>query len=197
MFEWSNAGRTERTPLLRNGSRTASHAGPWHPRPGCDHRPIIRREASPLAWQIRERGVAAEATPRRARGQGIAGSSMALVKLRARLASGVSRVMTESDRRTNEQAIAVARGQAELPPFIAKAKTRWQEIRHAYSQAAAALNATGQSDDRILASDVRGFLDKHPDMNATPEIFAVRHARNLSAARSKPEPPTPDRGRGR
>ncbi len=161
-------------------------------------RPVqLHRFRERFARELRERGVAAEATPRRARGRGVAGSSMALVKLRARLASGVSRVMTESDRRTNEQAIAVARGQAELSPFIAKAKTRWQEIRHAYSQAAAALNATGQSDDRILASDVRGFLDKHPDMNATPEIFAVRHARNLSAARSKPEPPTPDRGRGR
>ena len=161
-------------------------------------RPVqLHRFRERFARELRERGVAAEATPRRARGRGVAGSSMALVKLRARLASGASRVMTESDRRTNEQAIAVARGQAELSPFIAKAKTRWQEIRHAYSQAAAALNATGQSDDRILASDVRGFLDKHPDMNATPEIFAVRHARNLSAARSKPEPPTPDRGRGR
>ena len=47
MPEWSRTDRTERTPLLRNDSRTASHAGPLHPRPGCDHRPIIRREASP------------------------------------------------------------------------------------------------------------------------------------------------------
>ena len=166
-------------------------------------RPVqLHRFRERFARELRERGVAAEATPRRARGRGIAGSSMALVKLRARLASSASRQLTESDRRTNEQAIAVARGQAELPPFIAKAKTRWQEIRHAYSQAAAALNATGQSDDRILASDVRGFLDKHPDMNATPEIFAARHARILAAARPMaaplaPEPATHDRGRGR
>ena len=166
-------------------------------------RPVqLHRFRERFARELRERGVAAEATPRRARGRGVAGSSMALVKLRARLASGVSRVMTESDRRTNEQAIAVAHGRAELPPFIAKGKTRWQEIRHAYKQAAAALDATGQSEDRTLARDVRGFLDKHPDMTATPEIFAARHARNLTAARPKveplaPEPATHDRGRGR
>ena len=123
------------------------------------------------------------------RGRGVAGSSMALVKLRARLASGASRVMTESDRRTNEQAIAVARGQAELPPFIAKGKTRWQEIRHAYQPSGGRAGCAGQSEDRMLASAVRGFLDKHPDMNATPEIFAARHARNLEVNRPKPEPP--------
>ena len=166
-------------------------------------RPIqLHRFRERFARELRERGVVAEATPRRARGRGVAGSSIALVKLRARLASGVSRVMTDADRRTNEQAIAVARGQAELPPFIAKGKTRWQEIRQAYSQAAAALDATGQSEDRELAGDVRGFLDKHPDMNATPEIFAARHAQNLTEARPKVEPLAPEsathyRGRGR
>ena len=152
--------------------------------------------------RIRARGVAAEATPRRARGQGIAGSSMALVKLRARLRIEGNRQLTQADRRTNEHAIAVARGQAELPPFIAKGKTRWQEIRDAYEQAAISLDATGQIDDRALAEDVRGFLDKHPDINTTPEIFAARHARNLAAARQNPalpvsEPKPYDRGRGR
>jgi len=93
--------------------------------------------------------------------------------------------MTNADRRTNEQAVAVARGKVELPPFIAKGKTRWQKIRHAYSQAAVALDATGQPEDRTLASDVRGFLDAHPDLNATPEIFAAHHARILAAVRAK------------
>ena len=114
---------------------------------------------------------------------------MALVKLRARLRTEGSRQITQSDRRTNEQAIAVARGEGILPTFISKGKTRWQEIWQAYGQAAAALDATGQSEDKALASDVRGFLDKHPDVNATPEIFAARYARNLQATRPKPQPP--------
>ena len=118
----------------------------FNPRPEQLHRFRER-----FARELRERGVAAEATPRRARGRGIAGSSMALVKLRARLANGVGSVMTNADRRTNEQAITFARGHAKFPPFIVRGKTRWQEICHAYRQAAAALDATGRSDDRMLA----------------------------------------------
>ena len=164
-------------------------------------RPVqLNRFRERFARELRARGVAAEATPRRARGQGIAGSSMALVKLRARLRIEGSRQITNADRRTNEQAIAVAYGQAALPAFIAKGKTRWQQIREAYRQAAGALDATGQSEDQALASDVREFLEKHPDLNATPEIFAARHAQSLGLDQPQPEPPIPEpstRDRGR
>ena len=166
-------------------------------------RPVqLNRFRENFARELRARGVAAEATPRRARGRGIAGSSMALVKLRARLRTEGSRQMSHADRRTNEQAIAVARGLATLPAFIARGTERWQEIRVAYSRAAAALDATGAVEDRELASDVRGFLDKHQGMNATPEIFAAHHAQILGKKRSSPDPqapePTPrDRGRSR
>ena len=117
---------------------------------------------------------------------------MKLVKLRARLRAGGSRQITDSDRRTNEQAIAVARGQDQLPPFIAIGTVRWREIRRAYEQTADALDATGQSEDRELATDVRSFLEKHQGMNATPEVFAARHARNLEASLQTPELPSPD-----
>ena len=166
-------------------------------------RPVqLNRFRERFARELRARGVAAEATPRRARGQGIAGSSMALVKLRARLRTEGSRQITQSDRRTNEQAIAVARGQDQLPPFVATGTFRWQEIRRAYEQTAAALDATGQADDRVLASDVRAFLDKHQVMNATPEVFAAHHSRNLVAGETRLRPQAPessprDRGRGR
>jgi type IV secretion system T-DNA border endonuclease VirD2 len=166
-------------------------------------RPVqLNRFRERFARELRERGVAAEATPRRARGKGVAGSSMALVKIRARLRTEGSKQITESDLRTNEQAISVARGEATLPSFIARGTARWREIRAAYSQAAAALDATGQADDRELASDVRGFLDKHQGMNATPEVFAAHHARIIAAEKSKEDVPARDRlsrdkGRGR
>jgi type IV secretion system T-DNA border endonuclease VirD2 len=164
-------------------------------------RPVqLNRFRERFARELRARGVAAEATPRRARGQGIAGSSMALVKLRARLRTEGNRQITQSDRRTNEQAIAVARGEDQLPAFIAAGIFRWREIRRAYEQTAAALDATGQSDDRELAGDVRAFLDKHRGMNATPRVFAAHHARNLAAAQQRSGPPAPEfspRDRGR
>jgi type IV secretion system T-DNA border endonuclease VirD2 len=166
-------------------------------------RPVqLNRFRERFAHELRERGVAAEATPRRARGKGVAGSSMALVKIRARLRAEGSKQITESDLRINEQAISVARGEAPLPSFIARGTARWREIRAAYSQAAAALDATGQADDWELASDVRGFLDKHQGMNATPEVFAAHHARIIAAEKSEAaspalDRPPKDRGRGR
>ena len=161
-------------------------------------RPIqLHRFRERFARELRERGVVAEATPRRARGRGVAGSSIALVKLRARLRSEGTRQITQSDRRTNEQAIAVAKGQDQLPPFIAAGTFRWQEIRRAYEQAVAALDATGQADDRELASDVRGFLDKHKGMNATPEVFAARHAQSLNRGVPPIDVISPDRDRDR
>jgi type IV secretion system T-DNA border endonuclease VirD2 len=166
-------------------------------------RPVqLNRFRERFARELRERGVAAEATPRRARGKGVAGSTIALVKIRARLRTEGSKQITDSDLRTNEQAISVARGEAPLPSFIARGTARWRKIRAAYSQAAAALEATGQADDRELASDVRGFLDKHQGMNTTPAVFAAHHARIIAAERSKadvsaPDRPPKDRGRGR
>ena len=38
----------------------------------------------------------------------------------------------------------------------------------------------GAEGDRELASDVRTFLAKHQRMNATPEVFAARHAQLLN-----------------
>jgi type IV secretion system T-DNA border endonuclease VirD2 len=166
-------------------------------------RPVqLNRFRERFARELRARGVAAEATPRRARGQGIAGSSMALVKLRARLRAEGGRQITQSDRRTNEQALAVARGQEQLPSFIAVGTFRWQEIHRAYKQTADALDATGQADDHELAKDVRTFLAKHQSMNATPEVFAAHHARIIAANQSKaalpaPDQPPKDHGRGR
>ncbi|OAO04820.1 hypothetical protein A8B75_06655 [Sphingomonadales bacterium EhC05] len=166
-------------------------------------RPVqLNRLREQFARELRARGVVAEATPRRARGQGIAGSSMALVKLRARLRDGSSGQMTDADRRTNEQAIAVARGQAALPAFIALGTERWEEIRKAYRQAVSALDGTGSTEDRDLASDARGFLNKHQGMNATPEVFAAHHSgllnrtspvREINASRHLP----PDKGKSR
>ncbi len=166
-------------------------------------RPVqLNRFRERFARELRARGVAAEATPRRARGQGIAGSSMAVVKLRARLRAEGSRRITNADRRTNEQAIAVARGRDQLPPFIAAGTVRWQEIRRAYQQTADALDATGQVDDRELARDVRSFLDKHRGMNATPEVFAARHAKHLDRpvpplGVTPPEQSSPGKGKSR
>lgn len=143
-------------------------------------RPVqLNRFRERFARELRERGVAAEATPRRARGKGVAGSSMALVKLRARLRAEGGRQLTDADRRTNEQAMAVARGQGNLPEFVAKGTSRWEQIRRAYAVVAAALDMTGSAEDRTLAGDVRDFIGRQAHMKSTPEVFAARHKAGL------------------
>src|SRR3546814_20443886 len=95
-------------------------------------------------------------------------------KVKKRMQKKGSRQITNPDRRKNEEDNAGARSEDQLPTFSAAGTVRWREIRRAYEQTAAALDATGQSEDRALASDVRAFLDKHQGMNATPEVFADR-----------------------
>ena len=162
-------------------------------------RPVqLNRFREAFARELRTRGIAAEATPRRARGKGVAGSSMALVKLRTRLRSEGGQRISDADRRSNEQAIAVVRGEQQLPPFVARGTSRWQDICRAYGNVTAALDATGIAEDRSLADDVRGFLATHLGMNATPEIFAVRHAAAMNRTSPKVDPPNlPPRDRGR
>ena len=63
--------------------------------------------------------------------------------------------------------------------------------REAYGKAATALDATGQAEDKALASDVRAFLAKHPDMISTPEIFAARYSETIAAAKQQSEQRAP------
>src|SRR3546814_4719721 len=78
------------------------------------------REA--FAEALRSRGVEAEATPRYSRGQGRAGTSMALTQLRSRIRSGASRQPTETDLRQAREAMQIALGNAEQPAFVSKAR---------------------------------------------------------------------------
>lgn len=167
----------------------------FNPRP-----PDLNRLRERFARELRARGVAAEATPRRARGKGVAGSSTALVKLRARLRAGGGTAIADADRRTNHEAVDIARGNAALPAFVGAGGRRWQDICAAYDRIATSLDATGVPDDRRLAGDLRDFLAAHARVETTPELFAHRHARALGIDRaddkvsSKARPG--ERGRG-
>src|SRR3546814_4915962 len=96
------------------------------------------REA--FAEALRSRGIEAEATPRYTRGQGRAGTSMALTQLRARIRSGASRQPTEADLRQAREAMQVALGRAEQPVFVSKTRARWQDTKRRYEVAAERLD---------------------------------------------------------
>jgi hypothetical protein len=125
------------------------------------------REA--FAQALRSRGVEAEATPRYTRGQGRAGTSMALTQLRARIRSGASRQPTEADLRQAREAMQIALGKAEQPPFVSKTRERWQDTKRRYEAAAERLDHSPDREDRKLAGDVRQFIEERASIETIPE----------------------------
>lgn len=151
------------------------------------------REA--FAEALRSRGVEAEATPRYTRGQGRAGTSMALTQLRARIRSGASRQPTEADLRQAREAMQIALGKAQQPPFVSKTRDRWTETKRKYEAAASQLDLTGDREDRRLARDVRQFIQERAKIETIPDRMlrdAEKRVRDAQA-RAKPDQ-QPERG---
>lgn len=145
------------------------------------------REA--FAEALRSRGVEAEATPRYTRGQGRAGTSMALTQLRARIRSGASRQPTEADLRQAREAMQIALGKAQQPAFVSRARARWTDTKRKYEAAADRLDRTGDRDDRKLARDVRQFIQERAEIETIPDRM-LRDAETrvrAAQARSKPD----------
>lgn len=125
------------------------------------------REA--FAEELRSRGVECEATPRWTRGQGRAGTSMALAQMREKIRRGVSRQPTEADLRQAREALEIAKGKAESPVFVTRAKERWENIRQGYERAADRLDRSEDAKDRQLARDLRAFLKDRPSIEGVPD----------------------------
>lgn len=150
------------------------------------------REA--FAEALRSRGIEAEATPRYTRGQGRAGTSMALTQLRARIRNGASRQPTDADLRQAREAMEIALGKAQQPVLAIKTRERWQDTKRRYEAAADRLERGGR-DDRQLAGDVRKFIQERGRIETVPDTMlrdAEKRVREAQA-RSRAEP-QPDRG---
>jgi hypothetical protein len=114
-----------------------------------------------FAHELRQRGVAAEATPRRARGHVQKRVRSSARHLEARTA-GQGRAL-DINRLTEERAAEFARAaDPERRPEDVAALGRQKLIRGAYAQAAAALAATGKEDDLALAEDITSFVAAMP-----------------------------------
>ena len=151
------------------------------------------REA--FAEALRSRGVEAEATPRYTRGQGRAGTSMALTQLRARIRSGASREPTEADLRQAREAMQIALGKAQQPAFVSKTRDRWTETKRKYEAAAERLDRTGNGEDRRLARDVRQFIRERADIETIPDRMLRDAEKRVREAQARVKPDQqPDRG---
>lgn len=114
-----------------------------------------------FAHELRQRGIAAEATPRRARGHVQKRVRSPAHHLEARTA-GQGRDL-DLNRLIEERAQEFARSQnPERRVEDVLALGRQKQIRGAYADAAAALAATGKAEDRALAEDIAGFVADMP-----------------------------------
>ena len=153
------------------------------------------REA--FAGALRSRGIEAEATPRYTRGQGRAGTSMALTQLRARIRSGASRQPTEADLRQAREAMQVALGKAQQPPFVTKTRERWQDTKRRYEAAAEQLDRSSDREDRKLARDVRQFMQERASLETIPDRVLreaearVKAAQERARTETRPDPGVP------
>lgn len=150
-----------------------------------------------FAETLRSRGVEAEATPRYTRGQGRAGTSMALTQLRDRIRKGVSRQPTEADMRQAREAMLIALGKAEQPAFVGKSRMRWEAIKSRYGAAADRLDQSGKDEDRVLAREVRQFLRDRAEIETVPDKVLrdaerrVRAEQERGKGQTGPEPGVP------
>jgi hypothetical protein len=114
-----------------------------------------------FAHELRQRGIAAEATPRRARGHVQKRVRSPAHHLEARTA-GQGRALV-LNQLIEERAQEFARSTSpDRRVEDVLALSRQNQIRGAYAEAAAALAATGKQEDRALAEDIATFVADMP-----------------------------------
>jgi hypothetical protein len=153
------------------------------------------RKADLDAWRqsfarhLRARDIAAEATPRRARGVVRKPERMPLRKLRNRHERDPDR-HPPSDRQAEaeREAARIVSGAPVERPWEAKILRQQRRVRAAYQAAADRLARSGDAAERTLAAQLAGFLKAMPAI-ATRRNELVRAER----ARGGSERPDPDR----
>ena len=146
---------------------------------GYDGKRLNPRKADLATWrerfagELRLRGVAAEATPRRTRGKVRKYDKGTVVALRRR------GVVPETDKGARADVVRSATAGVSGPRlWEAKARERQAKIRDQYLDHAKDLERTGKGSDRALAKKVREFVAKMPD----PETRREQLMRELASA---------------
>jgi len=138
---------------------------------GHDGKRLNPRKADLQAWrerfagELRLRGIAAEATPRRTRGRVRKADRGPVLALRKR------KITPDVDRFARTDALSEVRGgKAVKHPWDEKIKSRQDAIRQRYLDYAAELQHSGVAADHELARQVRQFV------NDMPAVETRRHA---------------------
>jgi type IV secretory pathway VirD2 relaxase len=131
-----------------------------------------------FAQALRDRGVEAEATPRRARGITRRAERMPLRKMRERHEAGRGELARVQRAAYREAAGAAFGGQTARPPWEARLLERQAKVRGLYLAQAQLLARTGDPADRALGAEVAAFVRAMPQ----PDTRRLALARELRAA---------------
>jgi type IV secretory pathway VirD2 relaxase len=148
-----------------------------------------------FAQALRDRGVEAEATPRRARGVTRKAERMPLRKIRERHEAGRGAPARVRRAAYRDAARAAFMGETARTPWEARLLERQAQVRGLYLAQAQVLRGSADPMDRALGSRVEAFVQSMPQ----PDSQRLALARELRAATRtlKPELNSDGRDRGR
>ena len=141
-----------------------------------------------FAQALRDRGVEAEATPRRARGVTRKAERTPLRKIRDRHEAGKGEMAQVRRSAYREAAKAAFQGDAKPRDWVSRTLQRQAIVRQTYLAQAALLRGSPSQEDRALGAKVDAFVRSMP----APDSQRLALARELRAANRRP-----DRHRGR
>ncbi|WP_354172944.1 MULTISPECIES: relaxase/mobilization nuclease domain-containing protein [unclassified Bradyrhizobium] len=139
---------------------------------GHDGKRLNPRKADLQAWrerftgELRLRGIAAEATPRRTRGRVRKAARGAVLAMRKR------KITPDVDRRARNEVLSeVKGGRSAKHPWDEQIKSRQDVIRRRYLDYAAELQRSGVAADHALAREIRQFVNDMPAVETRWEVL--------------------------
>jgi type IV secretory pathway VirD2 relaxase len=134
-----------------------------------------------FAQALRDRGVEAEATPRRTRGVTRKAERLSLRRMRVRHAVGLGELSRVQRSALHEAAQAAFQGPKDLPPWERRLVARQEQVRGLYLAQAGLLQRSADLTDRDLGRQVEAFVRSFP----APDTLRLRLARELRAANTR------------
>jgi type IV secretory pathway VirD2 relaxase len=152
---------------------------------GHDGNRLNPRKADLQAWrerfagELRLRGIAAEATPRRTRGRVRKAERGPVVALRKR------KIIPEVDRLAREEVLREARrGKGAKRPWDDPIRSRQEAIRQRYLDYASELQRAGTARDQALALQIRQFVNDMPAVETRRHVLK-KELSELAASRGR------------
>lgn len=133
----------------------------------------LHRMRESFAHELRQRGIEADATPRRARGIVRRSDNVPLRKLKERYGRTGGLVLTEESAR--RAGVVFAEGQSDLTPWERAGVSRQEQVKAAYARVARQLEALPDPADRKLGAALGRFVDAMPPPLSRRMLHAIAY----------------------